>query len=199
MQGEYMKYSRLWPVSVFCWAIFTLTSCATTDSNDYDYPCATAAPQPAPLLWDPSCDYSARVPQQIETHGQKVVLVDPRAHAWGAYAPSGELVKAGIATAGGDWCEDVGRPCRTTVGTFRIRSLGSADCKSSVYPLPKGGGLMPYCMFFHGSESLHGTTDDLLAEDNLSHGCVRMRIQDAEWVRYEFASVGTKVVIKPYE
>lgn len=145
-----------------------------------------------------STDYSARLPQSIDTNGEKVVLVDPNAHAWGAYDRDGNLVRAGIATAGDDWCPDINQPCRTNTGKFRIRSLGDARCISTKFPLPKGGGLMPYCMFFSGGQALHGSPDGALVEDNISHGCVRMRIPDAEWLRYNFASVGTKVVVRPY-
>jgi lipoprotein-anchoring transpeptidase ErfK/SrfK len=53
-------------------------------------------------------------------------------------------------------------------------------------------------MYFSGGEALHGSPDNTLVEDNISHGCVRLRIADAEWLRYNFVSVGTKVVVKPY-
>lgn len=166
--------------------------------------CATQAPGPGhgqpvrQLAWNPDSDFYSRLPQHIDTKGEKVIVVDPNVHAWGAYSSNGTLVRAGIASSGASWCEDVGRPCYTSVGTFRISSLGSVDCKSSIYPKPNGGGLMPYCMFFHGDMSLHGSPDHLLAEGNISHGCVRMRIQDSEWVRNYFAKVGTKVIVKPY-
>src|SRR3990167_2826544 len=93
----------------------------------------------------PSEKYGARLPQKVETN-EKLVLVDPNVHAWGAYNSNGDLVRAGVATAGGEFCEDTGRPCQTGSGTFRISSLGDENCISSVYPLPEGGGLMPYCM-----------------------------------------------------
>lgn len=145
-----------------------------------------------------STDYSARMPESINTHGEKVVVVDPNVHAWGAYDREGKLVKGGIATAGGNFCEDIGRPCRTASGSFRVQSLGDGMCKSKIYPKPNGGGLMPYCMFFHNGMAMHGSLDGAVVEDNISHGCVRMRIPDAEWLRYNFVSVGTKVVVKPY-
>lgn len=144
-----------------------------------------------------SPNYGARMPQTIDSKS-KVVMVDPKQHVWGAYQ-NGELVRAGLATSGSDICEDADRSCRTSVGTFRITSLGPEDCRSKTYPKPHGGGLMPYCMFFHDGQSLHGSPDTIVKEANLSHGCVRMRIPDAEWVRNNFAQVGTKVVVLPYE
>ncbi|OGT35233.1 MAG: hypothetical protein A3F11_01920 [Gammaproteobacteria bacterium RIFCSPHIGHO2_12_FULL_37_14] len=136
-----------------------------------------------------------RLPQHINTR-EKVIVVDPNVHAWGAYDANGNLIRAGLATAGDNWCEDVGRPCRTRAGSFRIYSLGSASCKSSIYPLPNGGAPMPYCMFFNGNQGLHGSP--YAVEGNVSHGCVRMKVNDAEWVRFQFARPGTKVIVRPY-
>lgn len=141
-------------------------------------------------------NYSSRLPKHIDNGGQKTVLVDPNVHAWGAYGANGNLERAGLATAGGDWCPDIGRPCRTKAGTFRINSLGSEDCISHIYPMPRGGAPMPYCMFFNGGQGLHGS--DEVVEGNISHGCVRMSVSDAQWLRYNFANVGTKVVVKSY-
>lgn len=142
--------------------------------------------------------YASRLPSTLNTNGHKTVLVDPKVHAWGAYDESGRLVRAGIATAGGKWCDDVKRPCKTPAGTFRIRSLGSPECKSSKYPKPHGGGLMPHCMFFTKNMALHGSPSNAVIEGNVSHGCVRMKIPDAEWMRYNFANIGTKVIVRPY-
>jgi lipoprotein-anchoring transpeptidase ErfK/SrfK len=143
-------------------------------------------------------NYGARLPQHIDTGGEKVVMVDPRIHVWGAYDKEGQLLRAGIATAGAYVCDDEDESCHTGTGTFRIKSLGNEDCYSTIYPRPNGGGLMPYCMFFNGGQALHGAPDNALVEDNISHGCVRLRIPDAEWIRNSFASVGTKVVVEPY-
>lgn len=140
-------------------------------------------------------DVTSRLPQHIDTT-EKVVIVNPNVHAWGAYDESGALVKAGMATAGKNYCPDIRRGCRTKAGTFRIYSLGSPDCKSRKYPIPRGGAPMPYCMFFHGGQALHGSYE--VADANLSHGCVRLHVKDAEWLRYNFVNVGTKVVVKPY-
>src|SRR5579883_163339 len=140
--------------------------------------------------------YSSLMPQTIESH-EKVIIVDPKIYAWGAYEDS-RLVKAGIASAGAPRCPDKPGSCRTQVGTFHIGRMGDQDCISHTYPIGKGGSLMPFCMFFNKGQSLHGTPDQMMVEDNISHGCVHMRIPDAEWVRYNFAESGTKVVILPY-
>jgi lipoprotein-anchoring transpeptidase ErfK/SrfK len=148
-----------------------------------------------------NADFGSRLPEQMDTSGKKLVLVDPKVHAWGAYDADGKLVRAGMATAGGSTCPPDAdeADCRTGQGTFHITSLGGEDCASKTYPRPKGGGLMPYCMFFNNGQALHGSPDPIVVEDNVSHGCVRMRIQDAEWMRYNFAQVGMKVVVEPYD
>lgn len=142
-----------------------------------------------------SGSYSSRLPSHL-AGGEKVILVDPNVHAWGAYDASGALVRSGLVTAGAHYCPDVGRPCRTKAGSFRIFSLGSSSCKSSKYPLPRGGAPMPYCMYFNKNQALHGSNE--VREANLSHGCVRLRVGDAEWIRFNFANVGTKVIVRPY-
>jgi lipoprotein-anchoring transpeptidase ErfK/SrfK len=145
-----------------------------------------------------SANYADRIPSHINTGGQKVVVVDPRVHVWGAYDANGNLVRAGLASAGANWCPDIQRPCRTTPGSFRVNSLGSPDCKSSRYPIPNGGAPMPYCMYFNNHQALHGSAASNVVEGNVSHGCVRLRVSDAEWLRYNFVNVGTRVIIKPY-
>ena len=145
-------------------------------------------------------NYYARLPEHIDTQGKKLILVDPNVYTWGAYDANGDLVRAGIATSGGSVCPPDANEsnCRTSIGTFRITSIGGARCASKVYPRPNGGGLMPFCMYFHNGEALHGSPDDIVIENNVSHGCVRMRIPDAEWMTSNFAQVGTTVKVLPY-
>jgi len=164
------------------------------------------------LLLCSSASYSSHnrhhpsLPDHIDPPGEKVVIVDPNVHAWGAYAPDGSLVRSGLATAGSDWCRDLHRRCHTRPGTFRIYSLGSRGCISHKFPLPRGGAPMPYCMYFHGGQALHGSPDGEVVYGNISHGCVRMHVEDAEWLRFNFVEGpnssnnyrGTKVIIRPY-
>ena len=168
-----------------------LGGCATRSGVGYDSQYSSIDPP-----YD-SSSYSSRMPQELAS-GEKTVVVDPTVHAWAAYGRDGKLVRGGIATAGGNWCPDTHKPCRTAVGTFRVYSMGDGDCISKKYPLPRGGGLMPYCMYFNNGMALHGSPASTVIEDNVSHGCVRMRISDAEWLRYNFVQNGTKVVVKPY-
>ncbi len=172
-----------------CAASFVLCSCSSMSSDMSSGEMYASNSPPA--------DYTSRLAPHIDTK-EKVVVVDPHVHAWGAYDSDGNLVKAGLATAGSDWCPDLGRPCHTRVGSFRVQTLGEADCKSHIFPIPKGGAPMPYCMFFNNGQALHGVPDGEVVEGNISHGCVRMHVADAEWLRYNFVNYGTRVVVKPY-
>lgn len=154
-------------------------------------------------LFIPMYSYAA-FPSSISPLGEKQIIVDPRIHMWAAYNEDGKLVKSGIATAGSNYCRDLGHSCRTKVGNFRIDSLGEANCKSHKFPLPRGGAPMPYCMYFNNGQALHGSSE--VVRGNRSHGCVRLHKNDARWIRYHFAEepncnnegLGTIVVIKPY-
>ena len=142
----------------------------------------------------------APMPQSIRHPGEKVIIVDPHEHVWGAYNANGKLIRWGIAAAGRDECRETGDPCRTQSGTYRIYSLGGADCVSHKYD----NAPMPYCMYFNGSEALHGSSE--VEFENISHGCVRIHVDDAQWLRYHFVEGpvaanqyrGTRIVIRPY-
>src|SRR3990167_10676280 len=43
-------------------------------------------------------------PLQIEPPEEKLVVFDPKLHAWGAYEADGALVRWGPATGGKNWC-----------------------------------------------------------------------------------------------
>jgi L,D-transpeptidase ErfK/SrfK len=144
-------------------------------------------------------------PRHIDPPNEKLIIVDLSENAWGAYDADGYLVKWGPATGGSDWCKDIGRSCRTKAGHFRIYSLGSSSCVSSKFPVPRGGAPMPFCMFFNGGQALHGSPGAVM-RGNVSHGCVRLYVSDAEWLRYDFVEGpnesnhyrGTKIIVEPY-
>lgn len=135
------------------------------------------------------------MPSSVTTR-ERVIIVNPRIHAWGAYSEDGRLLNSGVATSGRSWCSDIGRPCRTKTGAFRINSLGSENCISSKFPVGEGGAPMPFCMYFNGGQGIHGSNE--VREANLSHGCVRVSVSDARWIRYNFARLHTKVIILSY-
>jgi L,D-transpeptidase ErfK/SrfK len=139
----------------------------------------------------------APFPAEITPMGKKIVIVNPRVLAWGAYDEDGELVNWGPASLGSDWCNDLGHRCHSPVGTFFVYQKGSRSCKSTKFPLPRGGAPMPFCMFFKGGFALHGEPGGLPG-DNVSHGCVRLFESDAEWLSKEFVEKGTEVLVEPY-
>lgn len=133
--------------------------------------------------------------QRVAT-GRKTFIFDPRKLRWYAYNASGKLVKSGRASGGKHYCPDVRRACRTPVGSFSIHRKGSRYCKSSKYPLGRGGAPMPYCMFFHRGYAIHGSPD--VPNHNASHGCIRVQPGSARWLHGNFITNGTKVIVRSY-
>lgn len=134
------------------------------------------------------------VSTQISAPGRKMVLVslNPSQLAFGAYDAEGKLMYWGPVSGGRGYCPDVGRACNTAKGTFTFYNKGGAGCKSTKFPIGRGGAPMPYCMFFHHGFAMHGSYD--VPGYNASHGCVRMFVNDAKWLSENF-SVGNNVVI----
>lgn len=136
-------------------------------------------------------------PEKREPTGRKVFVFDPKHTAWAAYDADGNRIRTGSASGGSDWCDDIGRPCRTVVGKFRVYRKQGEECKSSKYPIETGGGAkMPYCMHFHGGYSIHAAYE--VPNYNASHGCIRVKPPVAKWLNENFVDVGTTVEVKPY-
>ena len=136
------------------------------------------------------------MPSQISSPGEKVVIVNPRIHQWGAYTADGRLIRSGTAATGKYYCADTGRGCKTKAGSFRVFHMGGKGCFSSRFPIPRGGAPMPYCMYYNGNQALHGSYEVRPAHP--SHGCVRLHVGDAHWLRYNFVNNGTLVRVLPY-
>lgn len=129
--------------------------------------------------------------QTIAT-GIDLIDVDLSNLTWNAFDSNGQNVRSGRVSGGKDYCPDIDRNCETVIGTFTIYRAGTEDCKSTIFPIGRGGAPMPYCMFFHGGYALHGSNS--VPDYNASHGCVRMSPEDARWLNEEFVQVGiTKV------
>lgn len=121
---------------------------------------------------------------------------NPNTHVWKAINESGTVIRTGRASGGRGYCPDIHRGCKTPSGVFHVISKGGPGCRSSRYPVGRGGAPMQYCMFFSKYYAIHGSND--VPNYNASHGCVRVRPSDAKWLSQHFVSVGTKVVIHPY-
>ncbi len=123
-------------------------------------------------------------------------IFNPRSLQWKAINANGKVVRTGRGSGGRGYCPDIKRSCRTPAGTYRVISKGGSSCRSSRYPVGKGGAPMPYCMFFSRYYAIHGSPD--VPHRNASHGCIRVVPSDARWLNKNFIHIGTKVVVKPY-
>lgn len=178
--------------------------------------------------------YNESIAQRYIRSGQRVLVFRPHAYKYYLYN-HGRLIKSGVANGGKSWCSDIGRSCRTPAGVFKVYREGGSGCKSSKYPIGKGGAPMPYCMFLkkmypykkkipykvkyttaagktkyktkyryetryrykhtgyamHGSKYIHPSRHG-------SHGCIRLRTPDAQWLSHNHIDPGTLVVITKY-
>ena len=129
------------------------------------------------------------------TLAQNTFVYNPKSLKWQAIK-NGKVIRSGRGSGGSHYCKDIGRSCRTPTGTYSVISKGGSDCRSSKYPVNRGGAPMPYCMFFRKNYAIHGSPD--LPARNASHGCIRVRPSDARWLNHNFMRVGSRVVVKPY-
>jgi lipoprotein-anchoring transpeptidase ErfK/SrfK len=123
-------------------------------------------------------------------------IFSPRTHSWVAVNGHGQVIRSGRASGGRNYCPDIHRACRTPTGTYTILSKGGPGCRSSRYPVGRGGAEMPYCMFFTKLYAVHGSYE--VPNYNASHGCIRVVPSDARWLSQNFMRVGTRVIIKSY-
>ena len=132
-----------------------------------------------------------------DTEGKKLFIFNPRNRSWAAYNKDGNLINSGVASGGGDFCRDVGRPCRTPEGQFAVYRKGGMGCVSGKYPRPNGGSKMPMCVFFKGGYAIHGS-HHVPERYNASHGCIRVHTPAAIWLNRQFLAKGVRVWVLPY-
>ncbi|KTD21884.1 L,D-transpeptidase [Legionella londiniensis] len=136
-------------------------------------------------------------PKQKQAAGKKEFVFDPKVAAWAAYDAEGRRIMTGSASGGKDFCEDVGKPCRTVTGTFRVYNKKGINCKSGEYPVQtEGGAKMPYCMYFYRGFTIHAAYE--VPPYNSSHGCIRVLPSAAKWLNEEFIDIGTTVTVLSY-
>lgn len=123
-------------------------------------------------------------------------IFNPRSHSWKAVSSSGKVIRSGRASGGKGYCPDIKRSCRTPVGSYSVSHKEGASCRSSRYPIGKGGSPMPYCMFFSKNYAVHGSYN--VPNHNASHGCIRVTPSDAKWLYQNFMHSGTSVIVKSY-
>jgi lipoprotein-anchoring transpeptidase ErfK/SrfK len=121
---------------------------------------------------------------------------NPNTLSWKAVNANGHVVRSGRASGGRRYCPDIHRGCKTPSGVYHVISKGGPGCRSSRFPVGRGGAPMPYCMFFSKYYAIHGSYE--LPHYNASHGCIRVSPSDAAWLSHNFVRIGTTVVIRPY-
>ena len=126
-------------------------------------------------------------PQSIKKTNKKTILVSISKQAYAAYDRQGNLIRWGSANTGALNGED-----NTPIGEFSVYRKKGASCKSSKYPLPKGGSPMPYCIFFHKGYAIH---EYQMPGFPVSLGCVRVDNEDAKWL-YKFTPIDTTVIVQ---
>lgn len=162
--------------------------------------CMLSRAQMIEISGSPFATEGAPLPAHLKTGSEKLILVDPKNHLWGAYRQNGRLLRWGIATTGSQRCPEGEGDCHTSVGDFRFYTRGDENCQSKKY----NNAPMPYCMYFNGGQALHGSSDIHFA--NKSHGCVRVHLDDAKWLHDHFVELpnnsngyrGTLIRILPY-
>jgi len=132
-------------------------------------------------------------PYRTAASGDKFIYVSLSDFAFAAYDEHGNLKRWGPISSGKSYCADIGRSCRTPSGEFTIYSKRGPNCKSSKYPLGKGGAPMPYCMFFKGGYAMHGSYR--VPGYNDSYGCVRLFVDDAKWLDTKFTKGESRVPV----
>ena len=107
----------------------------------------------------------------LSTDGAKWIDVDLTRQRLTAYQGNTPVFEAAVST---------GLPnTPTIVGKFRIYwKLTAADMIGPGYNLRD----VPYTMYFHGGYALHGTYWHSNFGQPMSHGCVNLRTEDAEWL-----------------
>ena len=144
-------------------------------------------------------------PRYINPEGEKTIFIDQKKLAWGAYDAEGQLVWWGPISSGSGHCGKVDGGCLTPIGSFRVVRKQDYDCISTVFPRHEdgtlGGAEMPYCIHFWRGFALHGSKE--VPGYRASHGCVRLFVEDAQWLNQEFVELpgagglkGTRVVIE---
>lgn len=123
-------------------------------------------------------------------------VFNPNTLTWKAINENGKVVRTGRASGGRHYCPDTHRGCKTPSGVYRVLSKGGPGCRSSKFPIGRGGSPMPWCMFFSKNYAIHGSYE--VPHYNASHGCIRVTPSDASWLSHNFVRIGTKVVVKPY-
>lgn len=135
------------------------------------------------------------MPLHRQTFHRKLLVIDLKKFAFGAYDTNGDLLRWGPASGGAQFCPLSKKSCRSATGLHTIFKMGGSNCKSRSYPVvTKGGAPMPFCMFYYKGYAIHASS--LSGFVNRSRGCIRLFFNDAMWLNQKFAKIGTRVLVK---
>ncbi len=116
----------------------------------------------------------------IEGHWIDIDLSDQMVYAW-----DGSELKGSFLVSTGTHLYP------TVIGQYHVYAkFPSIDMDGADFFLPD----VPSAMFYDGNYSIHGTYWHHNFGTPMSHGCVNMSMEDAEWL-YEFSDLGTLVNI----
>lgn len=118
----------------------------------------------------------------------KLITVDlakQRLYAW----EGGQIQKEFIVSTGMKYTP-------TVRGSFTIRrKVPMQDMKGSYPPYPPYHiKNVPHVMFFYGAYAIHGTHWHNKFGSRASHGCVNLKLADAEWL-FNWSGIGTRVEV----
>jgi lipoprotein-anchoring transpeptidase ErfK/SrfK len=125
---------------------------------------------------------------------QRFFVFDPHRNHWAAYE-NNRKIRSGVANGGAPYGHE------TPTGVYRILDKKGPGYRSNEYPInpdgTRGGAQMPYAMHFTNSgHAIHGSPG--ISRQNTSHGCIRVKLDDARWLNEYFMIPGSKVVVYNY-
>jgi len=157
-------------------AVADITALNGIDNPNFIYP-GQELRIPAAGVYVPS---TADAPTAPTTSGRSI-LVDTTAQRIYAYE-NGELVRSHLVSTGKS-------STPTVLGDYNIYiKLTADDMRGPDYFLPD----VPWTMYFYQGYAIHGTYWHSSFGRPMSHGCVNLPIDEAEWF-FNFSEVGTLV------
>lgn len=167
-------------------ATFTATPTSTVTSTATPTPTPTETPTPTPTdTPEPTATpliISGGMPVEV---AEDEPWIDVNLSEQMVYAYVGRQLVNSFLVSTGTWRTP------TVTGQYRIYvKYRYTDMAGPGYYLPN----VPYTMYFYKGYGLHGTYWHNNFGTPMSHGCINLRTEDAEWL-FDFASVGTLVNI----
>lgn len=131
----------------------------------------------------PTSEYVTPKPAAESAVGNGKRWIDVDLTNQSLYAYEGDVIVNSFIVSTGTWLTP------TVTGSYKIYvKYRSASMSGPGYYLPD----VPYIMYFFGDYGLHGTYWHNNFGTPMSHGCVNLRTEDAQWL-YSWSSVGTVV------